>query len=86
MPTLIIWGDRDPFIPHHHGTATHAAIPGSRLEIFTGVGHFPHCEDPARFVRVVREFIEVTQASAMSERLWREQFRATHAAMDAPRP
>jgi len=78
MPTLIIWGDHDPFIPHHHGSTTHAAIPGSRLEIFPGAGHYPHCEDPARFVTVVRNFIESTEASAMSEQLWREQFRATH--------
>jgi pimeloyl-ACP methyl ester carboxylesterase len=77
MPTMIVWGDRDPFIPHHHGSTTHAAIPGSRLEIFPGCGHFPHCEDPARFVAVVRDFIESTAAAAMSERLWREQFRAT---------
>jgi len=78
MPTLIVWGDRDPFIPHHHGSTTHAAIPGSRLEIFPGVGHYPHCEDPVRFLTVLRDFIESTEASAMSERLWREQFRATH--------
>lgn len=78
MPTLIIWGDHDPFIPHHHGSATHAAIPGSRLEIFPGAGHYPHCEDPLRFIAVVRDFIESTEGAAMSERLWREQFRATH--------
>ena len=78
VPTLIVWGDRDPFIPHHHGSTTHAAIPGSRLEIFPGVGHFPHCEDPVRFARAVREFVESTEGAAMSERLWREQFRAMH--------
>lgn len=77
MPTLIVWGDRDPFIPHHHGSTTHAAIPGSRLEIFPGVGHYPHCEDPARFIAVVRDFIESTEGAVMSERLWREQFRAS---------
>jgi pimeloyl-ACP methyl ester carboxylesterase len=75
MPTLIVWGDRDPFIPHHHASTTHAAIPGSRLETFPGVGHYPHCEDPARFVKVVRDFIDSTAPSAMSERRWREQFR-----------
>jgi pimeloyl-ACP methyl ester carboxylesterase len=78
MPTLIIWGDRDPFIPPHHGSTTHAAIPGSRLEIFPSAGHYPHCEDPARFIAVVRDFIESTKGAAMSERFWREQFRATH--------
>lgn len=78
LPTLIIWGDRDPFIPHRHGSTTHAAIPGSRLEIFPGAGHYPHCDDPARFVSVVRDFIESTAGAVMSERRWREQFRATH--------
>ena len=78
MPTLIIWGDRDPFIPHHHGSTTHAAIPGSRLEIFSGAGHYPHCEDPTRFVTVLRDFIESTKGAAITERHWREQFRAAH--------
>src|SRR4051794_15720283 len=32
MPTLIVWGDRDPMIPVSHAYDTHAAIPGSRLE------------------------------------------------------
>lgn len=60
MPSLIIWGDRDPIIPVKHAHAAHEAMPGSRLEIFEGVGHFPHCEDPARFSRVLREFITTT--------------------------
>ena len=52
MPTLIVWGDRDPFIPVGHAFAAHEAIAGSRLEIFERVGHFPHCEAPERFVEV----------------------------------
>jgi pimeloyl-ACP methyl ester carboxylesterase len=60
MPTLIVWGDSDPIIPVHHAFSAHEAIEGSRLEIFEGVGHFPHCESPARFVTVMTEFIENT--------------------------
>ena len=41
LPTLIVWGDQDPIIPVSHAIAAHDAIPGSRLEIFEGVGHFP---------------------------------------------
>src|SRR4029077_11255094 len=51
-PTLIIWGDHDRIIPVHQGRATHEAIPGSRLEIFEGSGHFPQCERPDRFAGV----------------------------------
>ncbi len=60
LPTLIVWGDADPIIPVQHGLDAHARIPGSRLAIFEGIGHYPHCEDPARFVRVVSEFIRDT--------------------------
>ncbi len=69
MPTLIVWGDSDPFIPHHHGNTTHEAIPGSRLEIFPGVGHYPHCEDPVRFLKVLRDFIESTEPYERSEQI-----------------
>jgi pimeloyl-ACP methyl ester carboxylesterase len=60
MPTLIVWGDADPIIPVEHAHAAHASIPGSRLEIFEGVGHYPHCEAPERFVEILTEFIEAT--------------------------
>jgi pimeloyl-ACP methyl ester carboxylesterase len=60
MPTLIVWGDADPIIPVDHAHAAHASIPGSRLEIFEGVGHYPHCEAPERFVELLSDFIEMT--------------------------
>jgi pimeloyl-ACP methyl ester carboxylesterase len=60
VPTLIVWGDADPIIPVDHAYAAHASIPGSRLEIFEGIGHYPHCEAPERFVEVLSEFVETT--------------------------
>jgi pimeloyl-ACP methyl ester carboxylesterase len=59
-PTLIIWGDADAIIPVQHATDAHAALPGSRLEIFEGVGHFPQAEDPARFLAVLEDFLGTT--------------------------
>jgi len=44
--------------------AAHAAIPGSRLEIFEGAGHFPHAEYPERFAEVVTEFIDSTRPAS----------------------
>jgi pimeloyl-ACP methyl ester carboxylesterase len=72
VPMLIVWGDRDPFIPVSHAVAAHEAMPGSRLEIFEGAGHFPHCEAPERFVEVLADFITSTQAAHLSEGRWRE--------------
>ncbi len=67
LPTLIMWGDRDHIIPVHQGFATHEAIPGSRLEIFEGVGHFPHCERPERFVDVLVDFMQSTAPAELAE-------------------
>jgi pimeloyl-ACP methyl ester carboxylesterase len=72
VPTLIVWGDRDPILPVRHAYTTHAAIPGSRLEIFEGVGHYPNREDPDRFARVLTDFMSSTDPAAMSTPRWRE--------------
>jgi pimeloyl-ACP methyl ester carboxylesterase len=68
LPTLIVWGAQDPFIPARHAVAAHKAIPGSRLEIFDGVGHYPHCEAPERFIAVLLDFIASTKAPRRSAR------------------
>ncbi len=76
LPTLIVWGDADPIIPVQHALDAHAAIRGSRLELFPGVGHFPHCEAPARFADVVLDFVQGTPAATVSSQRWRELLRA----------
>jgi pimeloyl-ACP methyl ester carboxylesterase len=64
VPTLIMWGDEDPIIPVAHAHAAHEAIPGSRLEIFAGAGHFLHVEEPVRFAEVLTDFVESTAAAS----------------------
>jgi pimeloyl-ACP methyl ester carboxylesterase len=61
LPSLIVWGRRDPLIPATHGEAAHRLMPGSRLEIFERAGHFPQLDDPIRFAAVLREFLEETE-------------------------
>lgn len=68
LPTMIVWGAQDPFIPVSHAITAHNAIPGSRLEIFDGVGHYPHCEAPERFVDVLVDFVETTKPARLSTR------------------
>jgi pimeloyl-ACP methyl ester carboxylesterase len=70
IPFLIMWGERDPIIPVAHGRAAHGLVPGSRLEVFPGAGHFPHLDDPLRFVRLLTDFIDDTEpAEVDAERL-----------------
>ena len=67
MPTLIVWGDRDPMIPVAHGLAAHALVPHSRLELFEGAGHYPFEEDPARFAEVLCDFIAGSRRRCMTK-------------------
>jgi pimeloyl-ACP methyl ester carboxylesterase len=66
MPTLIVWGDRDNIIPVAHARAAHLAMPGSRLEIIEGAGHFPHTEEPTRFAQILCDFIATTEPSQIT--------------------
>jgi pimeloyl-ACP methyl ester carboxylesterase len=75
MPTMLLWGDRDSVVPVRHAHGAHEAMPGSRLEIFEGAGHFPFHADPARFVALVQEFTDSTAPAAWSRDHWRELLR-----------
>jgi pimeloyl-ACP methyl ester carboxylesterase len=61
MPSLIIWGRKDRTIPVEHAQRAHEDLPGSRLELFDGAGHFPHVSDPGRFSRVLVDFLATTE-------------------------
>jgi pimeloyl-ACP methyl ester carboxylesterase len=60
VPVLLVGGTRDPVIPAEHTTAAHQVLPGSRLEIFAGAGHFPHLDDPQRFTHLLTRFLAET--------------------------
>jgi pimeloyl-ACP methyl ester carboxylesterase len=57
VPVLFIWGDSDRIIPVAHGYAAHEALPGSRLEVLPGVGHFPHAEAPWEVTEILEDFM-----------------------------
>lgn len=61
VPVQLVWGKHDSVIPVSHASMAHAAMPGSRLEIFENSGHFPFHDEPDRFVEVVEHFIDSTE-------------------------
>jgi pimeloyl-ACP methyl ester carboxylesterase len=65
LPTLVVWGGRDPIIPARHGLAAHEAMPGSRFECFHDAGHFPQLNDPERFADVLRDFLRTTRPARL---------------------
>src|SRR4051812_7678272 len=72
VPFLIIWGRRDRIIPVAHAHAVHERVPTSQLEIFEDAGHFPHVDDPQRFIEVLTEFMDTTEAADIDPERWRE--------------
>ena len=63
-------------IPVHHGEQAHQTIPGSRLEVFDGVGHLPQLEAPGRFVAVLERFLAETEPAQWDDEQWRAQLTA----------
>ncbi|HYC57030.1 MAG TPA: alpha/beta fold hydrolase [Candidatus Binatia bacterium] len=75
LPVMIVWGERDPIIPMQHGLEAHAAVPGSRLELFPGAGHFPHRDDPSRFADVLLDFLDTTEPADITDEKVHELLR-----------
>jgi pimeloyl-ACP methyl ester carboxylesterase len=75
IPTMLMWGERDPIIPVRHGRAAADAIPGSRFEAFPNAGHFPYRDDPRAFVKVLTDFMETTEPAAVDDEDFRDLLR-----------
>jgi pimeloyl-ACP methyl ester carboxylesterase len=57
--TLLIWGEKDPTLEASlkNGRKMYQLIENSKLAIIENVGHFPHLENPERFIYYVKDFI-----------------------------
>lgn len=75
VPVQLIWGSHDSVIPVSHARMAHAAMPGSRLDVFDGSGHFPFHDDPDRFVEIVEKFIDGTTPAVYDQELLRTLLR-----------
>jgi pimeloyl-ACP methyl ester carboxylesterase len=57
-PMAVFWGDRDTIIPAAHGRALVESVEGVRLTLFKDCGHYVHHEQPASFLRELRDFLD----------------------------
>ncbi len=57
-PTLLMWGDRDQEVRRPAMEIMAARIPGARLRVWAGAGHFPFQDAPETFCQAVREFLQ----------------------------
>jgi pimeloyl-ACP methyl ester carboxylesterase len=59
VPTLMIWGDRDPVVPIEQARAAAAEMAHARLEVLSA-GHVPQLGHPDRVAALLDEFATTT--------------------------
>ena len=66
IPALLVWGDRDEFIPREVQDELLETLPEARLEVYEGVGHAVHWERPKRFAADVAAFSRYSASLQLS--------------------
>jgi pimeloyl-ACP methyl ester carboxylesterase len=57
IPTLLMWGDKDPAVYASSAAPLAKYFPNSKLIVFPGIGHLPYEECPEEFNRALIEFL-----------------------------
>lgn len=76
LPTMVVWGGRDSFIPVAHAERFASLVPTARVEVFEGAGHFPHVDEPARFATLLADFVATTSPARLSVEDFRDRLLA----------
>jgi pimeloyl-ACP methyl ester carboxylesterase len=52
-PALVLWGERDPYLPTRFGRELAERLPAANCEVVSAAGHWPWIDDPAVIDRAV---------------------------------
>ncbi|HEX8744833.1 MAG TPA: alpha/beta hydrolase [Thermoleophilaceae bacterium] len=55
-PALVIWGDRDPFVPVYVANSNREGFPHADVHVYENSGHWPFVDEEERTVRLMRDF------------------------------
>jgi len=55
--TLFIWGGNDGIVTPAYGRTFAEHVPGASFAMIGEAGHYPHIEQPAEFMRHLRDFL-----------------------------
>jgi haloalkane dehalogenase len=58
VPALLVWGENDPFAPVAGAKRFERDLPGARLEVVEGTGHFVWDDAGERTAGILRNFLE----------------------------
>ena len=71
LPLLVVWGGRDPIVPARQSETVRRLVPNARIEVFADAGHWPHLDEPDRFVDLLLDFVSTTEPAAHDRDSWR---------------
>jgi pimeloyl-ACP methyl ester carboxylesterase len=57
MPTLLVWGGKDPIVPVKQAYRAAKAIPDCRVEVFKNRGHNVHRDELKKFSSIITRFL-----------------------------
>jgi pimeloyl-ACP methyl ester carboxylesterase len=63
-PTLLLWGERDSYVPRQHQELIRTLVPRARLVTYAETGHALHWEHPERFTADLIAFVYERQQPA----------------------
>jgi pimeloyl-ACP methyl ester carboxylesterase len=64
VPTLLVWGERDPLVPPRLAEEWTRALPDVRLVVLAGAGHAPMFDAPAELAKHISGFLRGPSATA----------------------
>jgi 4,5:9,10-diseco-3-hydroxy-5,9,17-trioxoandrosta-1(10),2-diene-4-oate hydrolase len=57
VPTLLVWGAKDPIVPVRHAYQAARVIPDCRVKVFENCGHNVHRDELKQFSSTVTRFL-----------------------------
>ncbi|MBX5465502.1 MAG: alpha/beta fold hydrolase, partial [Clostridia bacterium] len=68
LPTLVLQGGEDPLTPPRYGRFLAETIPGARLELVEGAGHFLQLEAPEACARAILAAVRPSPGASAARR------------------
>jgi pimeloyl-ACP methyl ester carboxylesterase len=57
MPTCVIWGAGDPFVPVRFAEQQKKYFPSAEVHVLEGLGHWPFIDDGPRVLHLIEDFL-----------------------------
>jgi pimeloyl-ACP methyl ester carboxylesterase len=64
IPALVIWGERDGYLPSAYAQRQRDAFPSAEVHVIPGSGHWPYADAPERVEELLMDFLGRVRSGA----------------------